>query len=333
MIMRTIPRSFGLIATAISVFSGQIASAQQNPTVVGLYSATDVAPPDVDRLSIRLPGQRANTNRETWLNIVNPADRAGFAGPSILRNVSEAALTPFLPDPRKATGAAIVIAPGGGGVELSMELQGYQVARWLNARGITAFVLKYRLTPTPKESSRFLDLIIKEIGTSLEGVVSAKEASEGASAAQQDGLDAIAYVRSHSAQWHLRPNRIGMMGFSAGAFTSINVALNCSARDRPDFVALIYGALSDWNVKVATSAPPAFIAASSDDPQVPSIQSVMIYRAWRQAGVSAELHLFESGGHGFGVIRQGKSSDQWLDLFDRWLQAHDFASKRDATSR
>jgi len=121
----------------------------------------------------------------------SPTDRSGFVGPSILRNVSSASLTPFLPDERSATGAAVIIAPGGGGVELSMETQGYQVARWLNERGIAAFVLKYRLVPTPKETSKFLELITKESGKALEGVVSAQDAADAATAATQDGLDAV----------------------------------------------------------------------------------------------------------------------------------------------
>jgi dienelactone hydrolase len=102
-----------------------------------------------------------------------------------------------------------------------MELQGYQVARWLNERGIAAFVLKYRLVPTPKETSQFLELITRESGTALEGVISAKDASDGQMAACQDGLDAVAYIRSHATQWHLRPDRIGLLGFSSGAFTMI----------------------------------------------------------------------------------------------------------------
>jgi dienelactone hydrolase len=144
-----------------------------------------------------------------------------------------------------------------------METQGYQLARWLNARGIAAFVLKYRLVPTPKETSKFLELITKESGTSLEGAVSAKAAADAAAAATQDGLDAVAYLRSHAAQWHLRRDRIGLLGFSSGAFTSINVLLAADGNNRPDLVGLAYGALADWDERIPASAPPAFIAAGS----------------------------------------------------------------------
>jgi acetyl esterase/lipase len=236
-------------------------------------------------------------------------------------------LTPFLPNEKNATGAAVIIAPGGGGVELSMETQGYQVVRWLNERGIAAFVLKYRLVPTPKETSKFLELITKESGTALEGVVSAKAAADAAAAATQDGLDAVSYLRRNAAKWHLRGDRIGLLGFSSGAFTSINVVLACDENNRPDLVGLAYGALADWDEKIPASAPPASIAAATDDHQVPAVQGLMIYKAWLQAKVPAELHVFETGGHGFGVARKGTSSDQWLELFDNWLREHDFAPK------
>ena len=298
----------------------------------GTYTAIEVGAPAKDGQSIPLPGKSVNPTRESWLNIANPADHSGFAGPSIVRNVSQAALTPFLPDPKKATGTAMIIAPGGGGVELSMDLQGYQVARWLNDRGIAAFVLKYRLTPTPEATSNFLDWIAREAGNALEGTISAKDAADGAMAAQQDGLEAVWYIRSHAAQWKLRPDRIGLMGFSAGAFTTINVAIKGDERTRPNVVAIMYGALADWNEKLPSSAPPAFIAASSDDAQVPAIQGLMVYKAWKQANIPAELHLFETGGHGFAMGRKGTSSDQWLDLYDHWLRAHDFAPKGDLTS-
>ncbi len=194
-----------------------------------------------------------------------------------------------------------------------------------HAGGIAAFVLKYRLVPTPKETSKFLELITRESGTALEGVISAKDASDAAIAASQDGLDAVAYIRSHASQWHLRPDRIGLLGFSSGAFTAINVILASDSRNRPNLVGLVYGALADWNEKIPSSAPPAFIAASTDDHQVPAVQGAMIYKAWVQASIPAELHMFETGGHGFAIGKTGNSSDQWLDLFDNWLRHHDFA--------
>jgi len=149
-----------------------------------------------------------------------------------------------------------------------------------------------RLVPTPKETSKFLELITKESGKALEGVVSAKDAADAETAATQDGLDAVSYLRNHAMQWHLRRDRIGLLGFSSGAFTSINVVLSGDEHNRPDLVGLAYGALADWNETIPASSPPAFIAASTDDQQVPAVQAVMIYKAWLQAKVPVELHLF-----------------------------------------
>lgn len=326
--MQAIRKYFGLLLCE-AIFMHQPSIAHERPSPENLYSAREVAPPAVDKRSIALSSGTGSPGHESWLDIESPADHAGFAGPSILRNVSAASLTPFLPNEKTATGAAVIIAPGGGGVELSMETQGYQVARWLNERGIAAFVLKYRLVPTPKETAKFLELITKESGTALEGVVSAKDAAAAAAAATQDGLAAVAYVRRHRAQWRLRRDRIGLLGFSSGAFTTLNVVLAGGQHDRPDLVALAYGALADWDERIPASAPPAFIVAATDDLQVPAVQGVMVYKAWVQAKVPAELHVFETGGHGFGMNKKGTSSDQWLGLFESWLRAHDFESKGD----
>jgi acetyl esterase/lipase len=325
--MSVFHRRLGLLLCVAALLSGKYsgADAGENASSTSTFSATEIAPPAADTRSIALPGKRAGAIPESWLDIDNPHDRSGFAGPSILRNVSQASITPFLPEKGKATGAAVIVAPGGGGVELSMELQGYQVARWLTQQGIAAFVLKYRLVPTPGETSKFLDLITRESGTALEGVVSARDAADAEAAAREDGLDAVSYIRSHASQWHVRPDRIGLVGFSSGAFTSINVVLASDEHNRPNLVALVYGALADWNEKIPSSAPPAFIAASTDDHQVPAVQGLMIYKAWVQAGIPAELHVFETGGHGFAVNKSGKGSDQWLGLFEHWLREHDFA--------
>jgi acetyl esterase/lipase len=318
-------KGLALLLCGVALSNGVPTSAAEPASPESSFSAKEIARPAVDAASIPLSGRRDSATTESWLDIENPLDRSGFAGPSILRNVSEASITPFLPDKTKATGAAMIVAPGGGGVELSMELQGYQVARWLNERGITAFVLKYRLVPTPRETPKFLELLTRESGTALERVVSAKDASDAAANAKQDGLDAVSYIRSHAEQWHLRRDRIGVLGFSSGAFTTINIVLGSNENNRPNIVGLLYGALADWEETIPASAPPAFIAASTDDHQVPAVQGLMVYKAWLEASRPAELHLFETGGHGFAVSRNGKSSDQWLDLFDHWLREHDFA--------
>src|SRR6186713_2344346 len=127
------PKYLGLLICGVALVSGPSSEARERQaSAEGAFTATEIAPPAADRRSIPLPGQRASAIPESWLDVDNPIDRSGFAGPSILRNVSHASIMPFLPDRKNATGSAVIVAPGGGGVELSMELQGYQVARWLN---------------------------------------------------------------------------------------------------------------------------------------------------------------------------------------------------------
>lgn len=145
-------------------------------------------------------------------------------------------------------------------------------------------------------------------------------------AARGDGLEAVRYVRENAKRWALSPHRIGIMGFSAGAVTTVGVALQADKASRPDLIASIYGLLPDAN-PVTAEAPPAFLAVAADDLLV-SRSTLEIYLAWRHAGVPAELHIFEAGHHGFGIIQQGTSSDQWPALFDCWLKAHGFEGSK-----
>jgi acetyl esterase/lipase len=205
-----------------------------------------------------------------------------------------------------------------------MDAQGYRIARWLNERGIAAFVLKYRLVPTPANPDEFVRML-QRLSPPYDGppAISAEQARDEEVATLQDGLAAIRYIRAHSSQWRIAPDRIGIIGFSAGAYGALNVALRSTTDSRPNLVAAIYGALPD-GATVTAAAPPAFIAAATDDPQVPSMQSIKTYSAWREANIPVELHLFQNGGHGFGAQARTKSSDQWLGLFDHWLELQGF---------
>jgi acetyl esterase/lipase len=287
------------------------------------YTAVPISQPIEDRGAILLPGKSENPVAESWSNIQGP-DAPWFTGTKFVRNVSQASITPFFPEPAKATGAAMIVAPGGGTVVLQMEREGYSVARWLNRRGIAAFVLKYRLVPTPADSRAFLDTLLRLVPPyEGEPVISQKQAADEEAATLQDGLEAIRYVRSHAPQWRISPDRIGIIGFSAGAYTSLGVALKSNADSKPNLVASIYGALPG-GVTVTASAPPAFIIGATDDPQVPAAESVRTYMSWVQGKAPAELHLFQDGGHGFGAEPRGKGSDQWLQLLDRWLRENGF---------
>jgi acetyl esterase/lipase len=256
-----------------------------------------------------------------------------FGGPELwVRNVSQPTLRPFPPAAAKATGAAMVVVPGGAFMGLAMDREGYSVAAWLNQRGIAAFVLKYRLAPTPASPEEAAAEFARRLRESVDRLPKAHTTFSGAfspdqraaiSAAREDALEAVRYVRQNAATWHLSTNRIGIMGFSAGAITALSVATTSDAASRPDLVAAVYGGLAD-DPPVPSTVPPIFIAAAADDPVAQYCPT--IYEAWHMAGAEAELHILATGGHGFGTLHQGKSSDQWLDLFDHWLAAHEFDS-------
>jgi acetyl esterase/lipase len=329
---------WSLSHTATSAMSDAASASAQAVTGPVPPVVTHVAAPSADLEAIKLSGRTVNPTPEVWeireKEPVSPGV-ASFVGPELwVRNVSRANLSPFLPEPSRATGAAMIVAPGGAFVELAMDREGYSVAKWLNQRGIAAFVLKYRLKPTPLNPSKAATQTSKQVkqggppvragGGTVIDLIPEEERdamNDAMLAASEDGREAVRYVRSHAAQWGLSPNRIGIIGFSAGAVTALNVALKGDAASRPDLVAPVYGALPN-TTGIPSTAPPAFIAVAGDDGVVS--YSLAIYNAWRAASVPAELHVFESGGHGFGMLHQGKSSDAWQEQFDHWLATHEF---------
>jgi acetyl esterase/lipase len=188
------------------------------------------------------------------------------------------------------------------------------VAKWLAARGVTAFVLKYRLVPTGEDG-------VKEVMAKLNDL-KRLDADNAALVplAINDGLAAVAYVRKHAAEFAVSPTRIGFIGFSAGGTVTSAVAMQYTAESRPDFVAPIYaylGALKD--VAVPKDAPPMFVAAATDDQLKLAPDSVTLYSKWMAAGKPVELHRYARGGHGFGRRKLNLPSDHWIDRFGEWL--------------
>ena len=231
----------------------------------------------------------------------------------IVFNVVDPTLTVFQPGAGKANGTAVVICPGGGFHALSINSEGFDVARWLAKRGITCFVLKYRLVEC-KTDNPPAELMTKQ----------GKEMDEACAPviplALADGQAAIAYVRQHAAEYGVDPRRIGIIGFSAGGTVAGSVAFNYDANSRPDFAAPIYLEY-DWVIKPAipADAPPMFLLAATDDQIGLATHSVRLYSDWIAAGKSAELHLYSVGGHGFGMRTQNLPSDRWIELFGDWL--------------
>ncbi|KQO05971.1 alpha/beta hydrolase [Sphingomonas sp. Leaf242] len=241
-------------------------------------------------------------------------------GSVFARNVTIATLTPFLPDPSKATGTAVIVAPGGGFKTLSMENEGYDVARALAAKGVAAFVLKYRLNPTPEAMPAF-EKSMTAMFSSIARAPRPKPDAMMAGLAPQiaDARAAFALVRKRSAEWHVDPTRIGMVGFSAGAM--LTMATTVAGGDaKPAFIGNIYGPLAAMTVPAG--APPLFVALAADDPFFGNSGFGLI-ESWHAAKRPVEFHLFEQGGHGFGMYPKTTTSTGWFDEFTRWMAMHD----------
>jgi acetyl esterase/lipase len=236
-------------------------------------------------------------------------------GIRLVRNVTRPSVTVFLPPPALATGTAVVVCPGGAFHFLAIEHEGTQVAQWLNARGVAVFVLRYRLVPTVADEDGF----VRQVQENLSGPQAMRELTRQIGPlAIADGQQAVRLVREQASAWGIAPQRIGIMGFSAGGVVTTGVAVQYDAASRPDFAAPIYGA--PWeSVVVPSDAPPLFIAVASDDPFAVST-CVPLYAAWTDADRSAELHIYARGGHGFGMRRQGLPVDGWIDCFGAWLR-------------
>jgi acetyl esterase/lipase len=230
----------------------------------------------------------------------------------VVRNITRPTLTAYLPDPTLANGKAVIVAPGGAFHFLSIDMEGHDVARWLNARGIAAFVLKYRLIHTgddfPEVVWRTLDDQQKMAG--LMQVL--------APLVVADGLQSVRLVRQHATEWHIRPDRIGIMGFSAGGMVTVNTALHYDASSRPDFAAPIYSA--GWEAcPIPPDAPPLFLLCANDD-EMATTNSLRLYSEYKAAGHTVEMHIYSKGGHGFGMTKHGLPSDTWIERFADWLE-------------
>ncbi|MBC3764798.1 alpha/beta hydrolase [Neptunicella marina] len=241
-------------------------------------------------------------------------------GSRFARNVTVATLTPFLPDPTKASGAAVIVAPGGGFMTLSMENEGWDVARALAKRGITAFVLKYRLNQTPADMTEFkrsMDAMFSGTGRKPPRP-DPKQMKIRLAAQLEDSHAAFALLRSRAGEWNIDPNRIGMIGFSAGAMLTMATALT-DEQAKPAFIGNIYGPLNA--VDVPENAPPLFVAIAADDPFF-SKGDFGLIQSWFTAKKPVEFHFYEQGGHGFGMYPKKTTSTGWFDAFVSWLTMH-----------
>jgi acetyl esterase/lipase len=261
--------------------------------------------------------------------------QVGTAGDAaMLRNVSDPTLTVYRPTNAQPNGIGVIVCPGGGWRILAWEHEGLDVVRWLTALGYTAFLLKYRVRGTPAAQADY-DAEMARIGTRIDltrraktaframsDIVPAEYFRDAREAAADDGRRAIAIVRERAREWGVDPAKVGMIGFSAGAFLVVDVAVDPRATPLA-FVAAIYGG-ETLGRPIPNDMPPLFTCIAQDD--------ILLYRVieglysdWTDAGGSAELHIYRRGNHGFGMVKQGMPSDRWIDQFRDWLVDLKFA--------
>jgi acetyl esterase/lipase len=241
---------------------------------------------------------------------------ANTPGNALLYNIVEPEILVYPAPKEKANGTSIVVAPGGAFHIISIENEGINVAKWLNERGITAFVLKYRLvkmlTDNPFKELMSLMGDFKKLDSINAPVVEM---------AKNDGIEAMKYVRGHAKGLNIDPNKIGFMGFSAGGTVTMSVMLSAPQDLKPNFIAPIY---LYKNAVVGNLMPtkttPIFVAVASDDQLGLMPHSIKLYQDWNAAKHPAELHVYEKGGHGFGIMKHNTSSDQWAADFENWLK-------------
>jgi acetyl esterase/lipase len=255
--------------------------------------------------------------------------------PSRYQNVTDPTLTVFLPSAEKATGTAVLICPGGGYGVLAFDHEGFAIARWLNENGIAGIILKYRLPS---------DLIMKDKSVGP----------------LQDAQEAIRIIRRNEAHWKINPRKIGVIGFSAGGhlastlsthFNEIVYEVTDTVSARPDFSLLIYPVISfdasithmgsrnnligsnpaaeavtrfSNELQITSKTPPAFLVHSSDDKTVPVKNSLVYYEALVKNNINAEMHIFQKGGHGYGLSVEKGTQSSWPDLCIKWLKANGF---------
>lgn len=300
-----IPTSSACLLVLVLLLIG--AAKADEPLVIPLWPAT-------------VPGDFGNIGAER----VRAPSEAPTKDAKWITNVTKPTLTVFRPSTAKNTGTAVIICPGGGYWNLAWDLEGEEVAAWLNTVGVTGVVLKYRVPRRPGQPER-----LPAPGPLL------------------DAQRAVSLVRSRAAEWNIDRDRVGILGFSAGGHLAFATATHFDRRAydavdtvdqiscRPDFAVAVYpgymieqgtaGVETNRNllapyIRIPKDTPPVFLVHASDDPVAGSENSAVLYLALKQAGVPSELHVFARGGHGFGVRANGLPCSTWTDRAVAWLK-------------
>ncbi|HYW47079.1 MAG TPA: alpha/beta hydrolase [Bryobacteraceae bacterium] len=245
-----------------------------------------------------------------------PERSAGTADRPQAQNIVRPVLLYYPAEKATAAGTAMIVAPGGGFRTLMMSYEGVDVAKRLNQMGVDAFVLKYRTTyvdpnAPPGAAGRGLATTGPQAGQNVREMAGA------------DGQQAVRLLRQHAAEFGVLPNRIGIIGYSAGGAVVLSTVYG-PADGRPDFAAPVYAAGANSNPP-PEGAPPLFIAVAADDQTVGYQGSIDLFGAWRKAGRPAELHVFQTGQHGFG--KKGGGADHYLDRVEEWLKLNGWLTK------
>jgi acetyl esterase/lipase len=307
-------RTAALASTIVLVASTlalTLSAAAQDGTIYPL------APPDEpNAIPLNTGGVEGQTAPESWFR---------QWGDPMARNISAATLTPFLPEPGKANGAAVIVAPGGGFRWLSMGNEGWEVAEALRKEGVAAFVLKYRLNPTPASLDEFRESMSPRPATAgnppaaREGRAPPSPPRPSLSNQLEDAEAAYAMIVKRAKEWGVDTDRLGMIGFSAGAGLTMHATLN-SKTMKLAFIGPIYGGMGA--VEVPANAPPMFNVIASDDFLFGGQFGVI--ESWYKAGRPVEFHLYQNGGHGFGLGNPDRTSNRWFEAFVHWLDVNDF---------
>jgi acetyl esterase/lipase len=286
--------------------------------VAGLGAHVSAQTPTVPLYPAIAPGSESWTQKETAY---------GEPGNGHIRNVVKPSLTLYLPDAASASGSAVIVAPGGGFRWLAWEKEGTLVAEWLQRHGVAGLVLKYRLNNTGTEQE-FQAAASRAGGAGARGRGTAAPAPAGAISTQAiqaialaDGRQALRVARQHAAEWRIDPAKIGVMGFSAGGYVAVKMALEHDATTRPDFTGAIYTCCTTLPIGTPPDdVGPLFIASAANDP-ISSTGGPALFAAWTAAKKPAEMHIYAAGGHGFGMSTLHLPSDTWIDRFGDWLRA------------
>lgn len=296
-------RAFFLVATLL--LSG-VAVAQDND------GRMKNVPVQADAAAIALydgaaPGSENASIREVWTDV--GTERWA-------RNVTVPTLLPVLPKAGDANGAAVLVVPGGGFQFVSMDNEGYPIAEWLAERGVAAFVLKYRVMETPAGEAAFAAYTQRMFAPRTEE--ERIDVTQGIPFAVADAQTALKLIEARSEEWGIDQDRIGMLGFSAGAVTTLVTTTTAGDTPKPDFIGYIYGPMTP--VEGLDNPPPMFAALAAEDGLFGD-QGFGIVTSWKAAGAPVELHYYQDGGHGFGSYKRGVTADAWFDQFVDWMTA------------